>query len=165
MKFIIISFALLLMTLSCTNSKNMNEEKLDSPIFVIRETPCFGMCPVYDMEIYENGRVKYTGKSFVDKVGKFTNTISSKDLQNLINKFIDANFFELKDEYTAEMTDLPTVFTTFRYEEKEKTVKNYHGAPEVLRELENELRNIANKKSGWKKIESAEKPENKPLME
>ena len=154
-----IIFALITLSLAvsagCNNSKKTG--KNDEMVFKIRETPCFGKCPVYEMEIYKSGLVNYKGQMNVDKVGEYTKTITKKEVEDLIDLFNDIDFFALEDEYQGLMTDLPTVYTTFNYEGKSKTIENYHGAPDELRQLENALRRVGKNEEGWTKVEEEKK--------
>lgn len=160
-KFLMALMALTLIALSsCNNSKKVNSKNTEM-VFKIKETPCFGKCPVYEMEIYRNGFVKYTGRNFVEKEGEYQKTISKKEVESLIDLFNEAAFFSLKDEYQGEMTDLPTVYTTFKYEGKSKTIENYYGAPDELRKLENALRAIGKDEEGWEKVEKDEEEKRK----
>ena len=136
---------------SCSNSKKANNKESE-PVFIIQQTACFGECPVYTMKIYRNGFVEYKGKMFVEKEGDFEKSISEDKVEDLINKFEGADFFSFEDKYTSNMTDLPTTFTTFNFDGKSKKVENYHGAPDELKELEKELRKIAESEDGWKKL-------------
>lgn len=137
---------------SCSNSKKAHN-RASNPVFIIQQTACFGECPVYIMKIYKNGLVEYNGEMFVEKEGLYEKTISEQKVKELIAKFNDAAFFSFEDEYTTNITDLPTTFTTFNHDGKSKKIKNYHGAPDELKELESELRKIAESDDGWKKIE------------
>lgn len=152
MKVVIKLILICIVMYSCNNPKVVNETE-NTPVFKIRETPCFGTCPVYNMEIYTNGYVSYEGQRFVEKEGAYEKTISKEEVERLINSFKEAGFFDFEEKYTANMTDLPTVFTSFNYEGKSKKIENYHGAPDELKALEKSLREIAMSQEGWSKIE------------
>lgn len=152
MKFIVALSFICSVMLSCNNSKKVNEKEI-VPLFTFEETACFGSCPVYIMEIYPNGYVKFDGRNFVEKEGVFEKSISESEVERLINAFKKADFFDFEDEYTTNISDLPTVFTTFNYDGKSKKIENYHGAPDELKALEKSLREIAMSQEGWSKIE------------
>lgn len=145
-------FLIFLMIASCNNSKKVSENE-QKPVFKFQETPCFGQCPVYKMEIFKNGLVKYEGERFVEKLGTYEKTISEEKVERLIKEFDAASFFEFEDEYTSNMTDLPTVYTTYNKGDQSKRVLNYYGAPDELKVLEKKLRKIAESTDGWKKVE------------
>ena len=48
---------------------------------------CYGTCPVYTMEVFENGTLVYNGKNFVDKLGFYEKKISPTEAVNFIKKF------------------------------------------------------------------------------
>jgi len=130
---------------SCKTKEKTSQSQLsDKPVISIKKTPCYGSCPAYSIDFYENGIVKYEGTSHVEKKGKYTAIISESSINNLINEFIEINFFSFKDEYSSEALDLPTTYVYFKYNGKEKTIKDYANAPEALKKLENRLDNYRN---------------------
>lgn len=68
-------------------------------------------------------------------------------------EFEKADFFNFKDEYTSRITDLPTTYIGFIDKGKTKIVRDYHGAPQLLSDLEAKLEIIANSDEGWEIIE------------
>lgn len=152
---VVLMTIVLVFSTGCSNSKTVkaNSEKL---IIVIRETPCFGKCPTYEMKIYQNGLVEFIGQSHVEKIGTYTKSIPTKEVESLIDLFKEKDFFAFDDKYSAEMTDFPTTYTTFNYDGKSKTIEHYHGAPEDLKVLERTLRKIWKNEEGWEKIADKE---------
>ena len=37
----------------------------------MERTGCYGTCPNYTIELFNDGKIKYTGKEFVEKIGKY----------------------------------------------------------------------------------------------
>ena len=70
--------------------------------------------------------------------------------------FEEAGFWDLNDEYTSQVTDLPTTWTTLVLGEKTKTIKDYYGAPEELKSLEALIEAIAEREEGWERHADAE---------
>jgi hypothetical protein len=52
-------------------------------------------------------------------------------------------FFNMKDEYSAFMSDLPTTFVTITREGRTKRIEDYFGAPDGLKELERQIDDAA----------------------
>ena len=124
----------------------------DNPLITLERTACFGACPIYTIGIYEDGRVEYVGQDFVAVRGEQNGSITPEQFIDLLAAFEKADYFNLQDEYTAPATDLPTTITSFTFEGKTKTVRNYGGcfseilnrAPQALCDLEIMIDEITN---------------------
>lgn len=117
---------------------------LDNTVISMKRTVCFGSCPDYELTIYGNGTVIYEGHNFVAITGKRSAIVPSEDVRELVSDFYDINYFSLRDEYTAQVTDLPTTTTSIRIDGRFKQIIDYYGAPEELRQLEDKIDDIAN---------------------
>jgi hypothetical protein len=100
---------------------------------------CFGTCPVYTVTIYTDGTVVFEGERYVTE-GEYTITIEPEVVQQLVDGFAAAGYFEWEDEYT-EMTvsDLPTIITSVTRDGETKQITRYAGdsnAPVELPYLE-----------------------------
>ena len=111
-------------------------------------TVCFGSCPDYSLVIYGNGTVIYEGRNFVVVTGKLSTTIPERDVRNLVLYFYDIDYFSLRDEYTAQVMDLPTTTTSIKIDGRFKQVIDYYGAPEELVLLEAKIDEVA-KSDRW----------------
>jgi Domain of unknown function (DUF6438) len=129
----VIFFLLLAATFSSCKSQKLASDTL---IISIEKTPCFGTCEAYKLDIYASGLVKFTGISNHQMIGKYQSTIEKLSLQEIRNKFREANFFSFKNEYTSKMSDLPTIYLYFKDGAVEKKIQDYYGAPLKLKELE-----------------------------
>lgn len=109
----------------------------------IKKTPCFGMCPTYEMTIFQDGTAVYEGIAHVDKIGKFKATFSKEEIEN-IKKMVDSiNYFDFKEEYVApHITDLPTTYTQMSYGGKSLKIKTYGEAPPSLMRFQSYLHQI-----------------------
>ncbi|MFT7588872.1 MAG: hypothetical protein ACI959_001085 [Limisphaerales bacterium] len=96
-------------------------------IFRIQRYPCFGTCPVFTMEIYGNGIVKYTGKSNTDRIGDWEARIPTEQIEAIIEQSRKTGFFQLKDTYPSgdqSIADLPSARVYLRDNNKEYTILN-----------------------------------------
>src|SRR5580704_2345024 len=93
------------------------------PVITLKRTACFGTCPIYSLEIFEDGRLHYSGTQFVAAIGPRQAQIPPAAVKALIDNFIKIDYFDLKDVYetrqnpdgTTEMiTDQPTTYTSLR---------------------------------------------------
>lgn len=114
----------------------------------ITRTECFGRCPAYTLSITGDGACTLEGRKNVDNIGKFKRTISKELVAELAQGVEDCNFFSLENEYTAQITDLPTTFISAKLYDNTKTIRDYHGAPEKLRRMEAKLDSIR-RLDGW----------------
>jgi (2Fe-2S) ferredoxin len=108
-----------------TGSTGMN-----SPVITLERTPCFGMCPVYIVSIFEDGTVIYIGINHVAVTGVQTSSIEQSELDWLVQEMELSGYFEWQDEYTHMLvTDQPTVITSISTEDNYKRITRYDGDP------------------------------------
>jgi hypothetical protein len=104
---------------------------------------CYGWCPVYELSIYRDGVVEYTGEHYVELVGPAIGHIGAAQLAQLDRLFADARYFDLADRYTSyDMTDMPSVTTTYQLGARAKRIEHYYGdtsAPHALDKLEDNI--------------------------
>jgi hypothetical protein len=124
-------------------------------VISLRRTACLGTCPVYSVEIFQDGFVRYLGIEFVKEKGERRAVISKDKVEKLVAAFVRADYFTLSDDYDGErtpdgrllrVTDLPTTYTSLRIGAKQKSVRDYEGAPDRLRALEDEIDRVLNTK-------------------
>jgi hypothetical protein len=126
-----------------------------SPIITLRRTSCYGPCPVYSVEIFEDGFIRYVGTQFVQYTGEQRAVVSRDVVEKLVASFARADYFALKDSYDDcrgrdgtvwAVTDLPTTYTSLLIGTRKKSVRDYVCAPKKLKELELEIDRVANTK-------------------
>lgn len=118
------------------------------PVLIsLQRTACFGRCPIYRVEIRGDGLVTYEGTRFVKVVGKRTRRISPAAVRRLAKRFEATGFFDLRDEYRAGMTDMPTQYVSIRIGDRSKLVIDYAGEqagmPHSVKELEAAIDRVA----------------------
>jgi len=125
----------------------------EDPVITLRRTACFGTCPVYSLEIFEDGFVRYVGTQFVQVTGEHRTVIPRDAVESLISHFLRVDYFTLQDSYETykapdgtvwNVTDLPTTYSSLRVGTRKKSLKDYAFAPKVLVELELEVDRVAN---------------------
>lgn len=116
------------------------------------QTPGYSKtAPEYTIELFSNRQMHLTATKNLDKEGKYMRRLTKEEYKYLIEAFVDADFFDLKDEYTDNITDLPTRYISFSHDGKSKKIKDYYGAPEKLGELELMVRSYLDR-VGWSKM-------------
>jgi len=120
----------------------------DELVITLERTACFGKCPVYSLMIKGDGTVIYSGVDFVQTRGIQETTISIDAINQLVAEFEKANYFSLKDSYTAfGISDMPSANTSISIGGRTKAINHYLGdrsAPKQLTELENKIDEIVN---------------------
>jgi hypothetical protein len=125
--------------LSCTVTTKIPEDQL---LIRMEKTPCYGKCPVYTLSIGQDGRGVFEGKENTDYTGLYTFRLRRAQIDELHEAFERAGFFSMEDKYHAYVTDLPTVYLTYRSGGKEKKIMDYYGAPQELKDLENQVETL-----------------------
>ncbi|NNF02213.1 MAG: hypothetical protein HKN22_05975 [Bacteroidia bacterium] len=118
--------------------KIASESKLVS---YLERTPCYGKCPVYKIEIYDNGLVTYEGIRFTEKIGKYYGIIKEIEVQAIIDMALEIGYFEMADVYPTDETppqDLPqTITMVTNGDVTQKVINKNYNSPEILKKLEN----------------------------
>ena len=116
----------------------------------VKTTGCFGTCPIYEFQINGDGTATYNGERFVAVEGDKKKEFSFMEANLAFDSFRSANFWSYEDEYTGNVSDLPTTFLTFSEGGKTKTIKLYYDIPDELKRLSEYIKNLANSE-GWVK--------------
>jgi len=118
----------------------LNKFKLGSTFLEFEKTYCLGTCPVYKITIDTNGNGLYEGIDFIKK-GKKTFKLTENDMNIIVKKLNEIDFFNLKDEYNAMITDLPSTYIEINYNNKHKRIKARAEIPKKLNDFNNFLHN------------------------
>jgi hypothetical protein len=121
----------------------------EGPVMItLTRSMCFGFCPAYSVTINGDGEVVYVGERHVNVTGERRARISQAEVRSLLRRFDEIGFDELRDEYRAHVTDLPTYTITLERNGRRKTVVDYGGVdagmPRALRALQDEIDRAAN---------------------
>lgn len=129
---------------SCNHAEPFPTIVGDDVTITLQRTACYGTCPDYTVTIDGKGNVRFAtrdseepGAAEVHREfspddgvlvsGVHTDTIDPQAVRDLVAQFRAADFFALKDEYIASITDSPSYVLTFRAETGSKTVVDYVG--------------------------------------
>lgn len=130
--------------ISTPSQKSISAFQVPSPStnFSIRlfRSGCYGSCPAYEVTIHGDGKVSYKGHAYVSIEGDHSTEISREDASQLLDSFRKANFFSLRNEYHAGVTDCPTYTLELTVGTRKKIVTDYMGdwvgMPAEITELE-----------------------------
>lgn len=114
----------------------------------LERTRCFGFCPDYTVTIRSDGEVVYNGRGFVRVRGQQRAQVDPAELAQLSSLIERANFFSLRDEYRAHISDIPSHTVTVQQGGRTKRVLDYGGTsagmPAIVREIQDEIDRVAN---------------------
>jgi hypothetical protein len=130
----------------------------------LTRSACYGTCPDYKVTIDGRGHVIFSTREdslpgapearrefnpfpYVVAPGRREYRVDPKLVDALLQKFRDANFFELKDDYSAQITDNPTYAVVVDTGNGKKQVIDYvgrkAGMPAVVTQLEDAVDEVA----------------------
>ncbi|OYU02638.1 MAG: hypothetical protein CFE36_04160 [Sphingomonadaceae bacterium PASS1] len=163
MKMCMILFGLFLVV-ACNSQSSFPDVQSDKLLISLQRTACYGSCPDYKVTIDGQGNVVFTtrppldgGDSAVHREfsistgvrvsGTYRTVVSKADVVTLLQKFKAADFFSLKDEYSAAVTDNPTYILSIDTGNGRKTVVDYvgkeAGMPAVVTTLQEAVDRVA----------------------
>lgn len=128
-------------------------------------TACFGKCPIYKVEVYDNGLIRYTGIHFVSDTGIYEKNIGHDRAAKILDQFSARRVDTLQTAYKANIVDLPGINYVFQYGKTTKQVSRAEFGPSFLRELSGEVDKLVKDSPGdapevdrtWKKVSNSPK--------
>ena len=119
----------MVLVLSCKTTKKTADGSVLF-LYAMHQGPCFGFCPVYDLFIYESGKVVWDARRFNKTNGKFEKQLSDAELKAIKNAFKKADLFKMDDVYPTMVADLPSITLSENKKGKIKTVQGNEKMPE-----------------------------------
>ena len=110
-------------------------------------------CPEYSIAMWGDGTVVYLGRAGVRTLGRRQHRADQNAVRELSRAIADSGFFEMADDYRSVTSGLGQVVTidhaaekwvTIRADGRQKTVHDFHGAPQALERLEAVIERAAN---------------------
>ncbi|MCC6385263.1 MAG: DUF6438 domain-containing protein [Bacteroidia bacterium] len=147
-------------TLTCKSTKPSSDQTgpnhTDSVLLAsIERTPCFGICPVYKISIYQSGYVIMHGIRHVKNTGWFSTRLTTEDVKSIKDYINQHNVYEFKDNYTEpRVADFPSAITEVNLHNQYKRIVNTDpAAPEELLNWEKFLDSFFNDQTNWELIQ------------
>jgi hypothetical protein len=128
-----------------------NIRSVDGVVMKLSRSGCFGSCPAYSLEIHGDGTTIYRGNFFVAVTGEHREHLSPDQVNEILDAFRTADYFSLRDEYRASVTDCPTVTTSFQIDQVSKEVTDYVGAEEGMPQSVSDLETTIDRVAGTMK--------------
>ena len=111
----------------------------ESMFFGMYRSPCFGQCPVYNLDIDTAGHAVIGAKRFFDFEGFHDATLTAEQMKFIVDKAKQTNYFSYDHVYDAPVTDIPSTLTILQTSSECQWVYNRLNAPEELRTFESEM--------------------------
>ncbi len=117
-------------------------------VISLQRTQCFGTCPIYALNLYEDGTVVYVGVNYVAVSGVQVSQIDADAVTGLIQMMTATGYFDWQDEYAnITITDQPSVITSLSTPDQYKQIVRYGGdanAPVGLTWIEDRIDSAVN---------------------
>lgn len=144
-----------------TNDKSAFSAKKESLYVAILRTGCYGRCPIDEVELLPEGKVRYRGKRFVPRIGLYERTLSEKELMEFRRLLSEGSFDSYKDVYdNPHITDLPSLILRYRVGDREKSITCRTGCPPELPSKIETLRAFLAEKGDFQMIEGPDSNDN-----
>lgn len=132
------------------------EQAKKDTFLVYHRGACFGMCPIFNLVVYQDGHAIYEGRNHVNRIGTYQTQINPAALQKVIDAANKIGYFSLQDSYdNPHVTDLPTILTGISKDGKVKMVANRYHGPQGLKFLYDELDQMIEVQD-WQKMKTDE---------
>lgn len=113
---------------------------------VLEETPGFWGGRAYRVEISGDGSVWYEGGFGAAAKGPIPVKISRDIVEDLFEQFRRADFFNLRDAYVAEISDIGDYYITLSFDSRTKRVRDHMGVlagmPPSVVEIEQTIKSL-----------------------
>jgi hypothetical protein len=143
---------ILVISASCLAKKKTVVKKPPLTYVQMGRTPCFGRCPTYSIEIWNTGKVRYSGYMFTNHQGVYEKNIGQAKAIDFLNRFYAYRPDTCQDAYTVMISDIPGVNYQLEVNGDGKTILNAHYGPDFLKTFAGTIdREFAVDKT-WKKV-------------
>ena len=132
-----VSIALFLMGIGCIAPSTFATKKEPARISYSKG-PCFGFCPQFHMEIFQNGHMVYEGTKNTVLLGTYSSQLPKRDYKKVVQWFEQYRFDTLPESVNLDIMDAPT--TTLRFDQK--TIKSKGSPPPALQAISDSLNQL-----------------------
>ena len=140
---------------SCKSSKQAVVIPEGEAQFSLIKGACFGKCPVYELNVYPNGKATFHGMMNTDKQGLYTKTVSKDLFKKLKKGFGQSDFDQYPTTIESRIPDLPMVTVGYHNGDRYKEVAGREDRPEELMQLQFLLEKVIDSE-GWEMAKSEE---------
>ncbi|MFN7921314.1 MAG: ankyrin repeat domain-containing protein [Bryobacteraceae bacterium] len=105
---------------------------------------CFGTCPYYEVQVFGDGRVEWSGGRFVEVADRKTYRIATSEAEQLLRRFRTPEVWALCGDYSRRVTDNASVSVKIAAGSANKNIRDYaDSAPLWFRQLQVEINRVA----------------------
>lgn len=115
--------------------KGIDENLLAS----LHRSPCFGRCPSFKYELFEDGNATYSGYAYASRTGNYMTKVDNAFIKRIVDKALTVKYLYLSNQYPTgdvAVADLPTTTTYIRIGADGKKISNNYDPPRELAEFE-----------------------------
>jgi hypothetical protein len=129
---------------SCASKKNAT----DTAVLSLQRTACYGTCPIYTIELFADGKAKFTGERFTEKLGTWEKQFDYSEVSDLLKMAKSEKWPRYSDEYRSGVSDLPSNILGINRKNKSYTIRIEGEHPEALDVYTKALIRLA-ESDGW----------------
>jgi Gram-negative bacterial tonB protein. len=122
-------------------------------VFSFEKSDCMGKCPVFMLELKDNGQMTYIGKSNTDKIGTWRAVAPKSQTKKMLDEIEKVNWRNKESKYQVVASDLPRLHINVSLNGEAIRISNADSGPDELMELAIDLEVLA-RKVKWRKISS-----------
>ena len=98
----------------------------------MQRTACFGRCPEYTVELFQNGHLIYHGKKNTPRIGEYNTVLKTALMVKFLKDLSKYKLENTKPLYKAIAADLPRLNFTIVSNGKTNTIQNGESGPAFL---------------------------------
>ena len=122
---------------SCASSDSCVKDLTSESFSVsLSKGACLGKCPVYVGSVFGDATVLFDGRMNVDRLGRYSGSISNADLCRIKTFVEETDFMSMKEDQSAPVMDAPESTITVKMNGQSHTVRWNIKMPEELVELQ-----------------------------
>ena len=142
-----------LFDMSSQEDANSIRSRLPFESITIERGQCFGMCPVYKMVLYRDGRADLDAEKYMPDLGQFTGEVPLYTYGRLCYFIESSHFMEMNSKYSANATDLRTCTVTVWGKGVLKDVSDYGTVGPIQLWAIQQLLDAVRDEIEWKPVE------------
>jgi hypothetical protein len=78
----------------------------------LKRGPCFGNCPVYEVELRGDGTATYDGADYAPREGRYVGRVDPAAVAALLDQLSEVDFWRMETDRQIRVQDLPQVVIT-----------------------------------------------------
>jgi hypothetical protein len=138
-----------------TQSTGTAKPGRDITAMTMRRTGCFGRCPIYEVQLFYDGRAKYIGERFTNYLGTYEKNVGAANVQALLRRAESLRVDTCAETYEMMVQDLPTINFTFSRPQGTQTIQNANYGARYFVGLAADMDSLVKVDGTWRKTAAA----------